>query len=263
MTLVPPNWNDISDNENGRLISERLGQVFEQTIEYYQRQPELKPGELIAASNIQANIYTAKNPFAQLLARETFQRFKAHQDFEQTIYQWLALDNIQHQLIHEPVCRVTPIAHMTVLKDFLALFANEYNAALFRCLRSLHLSIEPEILEPGQKTLLPLDSREDLVDTECVHFALLGLYENSKTDVVTVLTCDDPEKLRMRLKIGRHIFELFSEDILETVLPRLGISLPPLAPGRVIFCDMNSPRIVEEIAVDELDRKIEIPEKAA
>ena len=258
--LIPDNWRELERKAVGKIISDRSAEIIREAEQYYSEQKILSTGELISRSNIQANKFTAQNPFARLLANETFQRYKAKDRFDEMLYQALALDHLQQQLLYEPKCDVMALAQLTILKDFLGVFAEGYNVALFRLLRNIFVSAEPELFGDRRFTIVPLDGRQDLVDTEYLHFALLGLLENGINTSVTVFTGDSPQQVKTRIKIAKYIYQLFTADRLKTLLPRCNIVLPTLKPGRIVCCSLSSPKIEEIIVVEDIDFEIELPD---
>ncbi|MCB0346976.1 MAG: hypothetical protein KDD66_17790, partial [Bdellovibrionales bacterium] len=201
---------------------------------------------------------TARNPFANMLAQDTFLRFIACENFHSEVCTALALDAIQHHCSGAGGSRDHLQARLTHLKDTLEANNQGFNVAYFRLLRGIFLDIEPEIkAKSGKNIVLKLKGKSDFVDTEYVHFATVGIADNSIAPV-TVFTIDPLEQVKKRLKIAKFLIRLFTTDILLQLLERCEISVPSPSEGIVVVCDRNEPKILEEIVVSDLDDRLEI-----
>ena len=101
ISLLPENWRELlKKGALGEAVAARLGQSYERAIQYYSNQHTLSVAAMTVRANQQANLHTANRNFAHVLVTETYQRFKALEGFERYVYQSLAVDHLQQQLLH-------------------------------------------------------------------------------------------------------------------------------------------------------------------
>jgi hypothetical protein len=243
------------------VISNRTPLIVEKGTEFYRNLPQLSRENFKARIDYMLKERVAKNPFAEFLAHDVMVRFFELDGIEETIWAYLAIDDIQGVLSTSRRDELFCMAQLQTLRDLIVMYAAKWNISFFRLLRSMWVSLEGQYLKPGIQTVVPMKKETDLGDADYVHFAVCGGVHEEQLRRITVLTCDDKQQVETRVKICKHMTNLFANEILSKNLGRTEFGAPVFMPGRVLVCD-STMLSVSSVNVDQLTFQIEYPDGA-
>ena len=242
-------------------VSNQMPLIVKEGRDFYANIPELSRENFKSRIDFMLKERIARNPFAQLLAHDVMVRFFENDGVEETIWNYLAIDDIQGVLSTSRCDERFCMTQLQILHDLMGLYTAGYNISFFRLLRSIWVSLEPRFLKRRIKTIVPMKKETDLADTDYVHLAVCGAVHAGQRMPVTVLTCDDKLQVETRVKICKRLSSLYANDILGDSLGRTELGMPEFIPGRLLICD-NKMLSVSTVNVDELGTQIEYPDGA-
>ncbi len=217
--------------------------VFNHALSHFSNHPNLSPITLRKRAQEQLN-------HSSDMGKQLFHRSIGHkvqnQGFEDLIYKNLAFD---YMYKFEYPLEAQRLIHASFAIDVHRALTNGWEISQFRAARNswkhLHSRVVKEKIFSDENLVqiqdsIRLENRADLLDTELIHYAVIGKLVGDALRPVDCFTCDKEEQIKHRIGLYKSflkpvwdVFDKFSEE----EIARLPFKRFDPANGRVFVCD--------------------------
>ena len=230
---------------DGKDIADVGSLVYEHGYKYFKELAEL------SATNIQAKLEEARTYCSNdglTLFNAVIHRNIDDPDFTNDICQNLALDYL---LQNQYPAAIAPQLHQVFWLALNDTLQKGGNLSFYRVIKRMWEQLPQkgrEALFGGEQfgqlsKSFRMDSKEDFVDTELIHFAVIGKSFSGKREAIEIFTMDAEQTVRDRISLYKAVLRVIRERFDENKLPTEAFQ--KFKPGKVHIYGQDGKRIAE------------------